>query len=70
MGKRERDSKPLSVSYPFGKTNSLLSKTEALTKGPLGLAKSSFTGSGLFVLLSQWGNNNELALQHGGFCTM
>ena len=32
-------------------------------------AKSSFTGSGLFVLMSQCGNNNELALQHGGFCT-
>ena len=31
--------------------------------------KSSFTGSGLFVLMSQCGNNNELALQHGGFCT-
>jgi len=31
--------------------------------------KSSFTGSGLFVLMSQYGNNNELALQHGGFCT-
>ena len=26
--------------------------------------KSSFTGSGLFVLMSQRGNNNELALQH------
>ena len=23
-----------------------------------------------FVLMSQWGNNNKLALQHGGFCTM
>ena len=22
-----------------------------------------------FVLMSQCGNNNELALQHGGFCT-
>ena len=32
--------------------------------------KSSFTGSGLFVLMSQCGNNNELALQHGGFYTM
>ena len=32
--------------------------------------KSNLTGSGLFVLMSQWGNNNELALQHGGFCTM
>ena len=32
--------------------------------------KSSFTGSGLFVLMSQCGNINELALQHGGFCTM
>ena len=31
--------------------------------------KSSFTGSGLLVLMSQCGNNNELALQHGGFCT-
>ena len=31
--------------------------------------KSSFTASGLFVLMSQCGNNNELALQHGGFCT-
>ena len=30
--------------------------------------KSKFTGSGLFVLMSQCGNNNELALQHGGFC--
>ena len=29
--------------------------------------KSSFTGSGLFVLMSQCGNSNELALQHGGF---
>jgi len=28
--------------------------------------KSSFTGSGLFVLMSQCGNNNEPALQHGG----
>ena len=26
--------------------------------------KSSFTGSGLFVLMSQGGSNNELALQH------
>ena len=24
-------------------------------------------GSGLFVLMSQWGNNDELALQHAGF---
>ena len=32
--------------------------------------KSNLTGSGLFVLMSQWGNNNELALQHGGFCTI
>ena len=32
--------------------------------------KSRLTGSGLFVLMSQWENNNELALQHGGFCTM
>ena len=31
--------------------------------------KSSFTGSGLFVLMSQCGNNNEFAVQHGGFCT-
>ena len=31
--------------------------------------KSNFTGSDLFVLMSQCGNNNELALQHGGFCT-
>ena len=31
--------------------------------------KSSFTGSGLFVLMSQCRDNNELALQHGGFCT-
>ena len=31
--------------------------------------KTSFTGSGLFVLMSQCGDNNELALQHGGFCT-
>ena len=31
--------------------------------------KSSFTGSSLFVLMSQCGNNNELALQHGGFRT-
>ena len=31
---------------------------------------SSFTGSGLFVLMSQCGNNNEFALQHGEFCTM
>ena len=31
--------------------------------------KSNFTGSGLFVLMSQCGNNNELAVQHGGFCT-
>ena len=31
--------------------------------------KSSFTGPGLFVLMSQCGNNNGLALQHGGFCT-
>ena len=26
--------------------------------------KSSFTGSGLFVLMSQCGNNNELARHH------
>ena len=31
--------------------------------------KSSFTGSVLFVLMSHYGNNNKLALQHGGFCT-
>ena len=31
--------------------------------------KTSFTGSGLFVLMSKCGNNNKLALQHGGFCT-
>ena len=36
----------------------------------LGQGKSSLTGSGLFVLMSQWGNNNELTLQHGGFCTI
>jgi len=29
--------------------------------------KSSFTGSGLFVLMSQCGNNNALGLHHGGF---
>ena len=27
-------------------------------------------GEGLFVLTSQCGNNNELALQYGGLCTM
>ena len=32
--------------------------------------KSSFTGSGLFVLMSKCGNDHELALQHGGFPTM
>ena len=32
--------------------------------------KSSFTSSGLFVLKSQCGNNSELALHNGGFCTM
>ena len=37
--------------------------------GHLNKGKSSFTGSALFVLMSQCGNNNELALQHGGFCT-
>ena len=31
--------------------------------------KSSFTGSGLFLLMSQCGNNNEFAFQHGGFST-
>ena len=31
--------------------------------------KSGFSGSDLFVLMSQCGNNNDLALQHGGFCT-
>ena len=31
--------------------------------------KSSFTCSGLFVLMSQCGNNNEFAHQHGGFST-
>ena len=31
--------------------------------------KSSFTGSVLFVLMSHYGNNNELALPRGGFCT-
>jgi len=30
--------------------------------------KSSFTGSGLFVLMSQYRNKNELPLQRGGFC--
>ena len=29
--------------------------------------QSSLTGRGLFVLPSQCWNNNELALQHGGF---
>ena len=32
--------------------------------------KSIFTGSGLFVLISQCGNINELALQHGGFFSL
>ena len=32
--------------------------------------QSSLTDWGLFVLTSQCGNNNELALQYGGFCTM
>ena len=32
-------------------------------------AKSSLTGSGFVVSMSQCGNDNELALQHGGFCT-
>ena len=32
--------------------------------------KSSFTGLGLFVLMSHCVNNHELALQHGGFPTM
>ena len=31
--------------------------------------KSSFTGSGLFVLMSQCENHNELALQLGRLCT-
>ena len=31
--------------------------------------KTSFTGSGLFALMSQCGNNNELAVQHDGLCT-
>ena len=35
-----------------------------------GIRKSRLTGSDLFVLMSQWENNNELALQHSGFCTM
>ena len=32
--------------------------------------KSSLIGWVLFVLMSQCGNNTELALQYGGFCTM
>ena len=32
--------------------------------------RSRLTGWSLFVLKSQCGNNNELALQYGGFCTM
>jgi len=32
--------------------------------------KSSFTGSGFFVLMSQCGDNHEPALPHGGFRTM
>jgi len=39
------------------------------TLGHQNKGKSSFTGSGLCVLMSQWGDNDELALQHGGFCT-
>jgi len=32
--------------------------------------QASFNGSGLFVFMSQCGNNNELALQQGGsVCT-
>ena len=38
------------------------------TLGHQNKGKSSVTGSGLFVLMSQCGNNNELGLQHGGFC--
>jgi len=30
--------------------------------------KSSFTGSGLFVLVSQCGSDGGLAVRHGGFC--
>ena len=40
-----------------------------LALGHQNKGKSSFTGSGLFVLISQCRNNNELNLQHGGFCT-
>ena len=43
-------------------SSSLFPHWDIINKG-----KSSLTGSGLFVLMSQWGNNNELALQHGGF---
>ena len=39
------------------------------TLGNQNKGKSSFTGSGLLVFMSQCGKNNELALQHGGFCT-
>ena len=45
-----------------------------LALGHQNKSKSSFTGSGFFVLMSQCRNNHELALQHGGqahgFCTM
>ena len=38
--------------------------------GRLNKGQSSLTGWALFVLMSQFRNDNELALQHGRFCTM
>ena len=72
------DKQVITVQYAFYNKRSHGTKS-AMLEGKLTIipalehqskGKSSFFGSGLFVLMSQCGNNNELALQHGGFCTM
>ena len=56
----------LSLNRPFARNNHMVVGKLIIipTLGHQKKGKSSFTGSGLFVLMSQCGNNNELAHHH------
>ena len=67
---KDKDRKTNFVSMDFTSLYTNIPQEEGITTVRKHKGKSSLTGSGLFVWMSQWGNNNEFALQHGGFCTM
>ena len=76
MGRNKRKFKPiiglLQLMIMWYKISKIMLEGKLIIIPALGhqnKGKSSFTGSGLFVLMSQWGNNNELVLQRGWFCT-